>query len=110
MGEIEKCLDILCRTHRIPEAALLARTYAPSQVPRLVKEWKELLLEQKKHKVAEMISDPMSNPEMFPDHNYAVFAEEVFKKRHAKPTNASEYIEWKDSLEWNIIDRNIILI
>jgi coatomer subunit beta' len=106
LGEIDRCLDILCRTQRIPEAALLARTYAPSQVPRLVNQWKQSLFEQKKHKVAEMISDPFHNPEMFPDYKFALFAEEVFKKRHSKPTSALEYTEWKDSLEWKVLDGN----
>lgn len=110
LGEIDKCLDLLCRTHRISEAALLARTYAPSQVPRLVNQWKKLLIEQKKHKVAEMISEPFSNPEMFPDHKYAVFAEEVFKKRRSNPTSASEYAEWKDSLEWDILNRIFYIV
>ena len=33
---LEKCLDLLVKTKRLPEAAFLARTYLPSHVPRCV--------------------------------------------------------------------------
>ena len=54
-----------------------------------------------------MIANPVANPELFPDHKYAVLAEESFRRRQSKPIPASDYAEWKDSLEWDIIDRNL---
>lgn len=36
---LEKCLDLLIKTKRLPEAAFLARTYLPSHVPRCACLW-----------------------------------------------------------------------
>ena len=41
LGDIERCLDILVETDRLPEAAFFARTYVPSQVARVVDLWRE---------------------------------------------------------------------
>lgn len=41
LGDTTKCLDILIETDRLPEAALFARTYCPSQVPRVISLWKD---------------------------------------------------------------------
>lgn len=32
LGDIDACIELLCETNRISEAAFLARTYQPSQV------------------------------------------------------------------------------
>lgn len=106
VGDVEKCLDILCQTKRIPEAALMARTYAPTQVPRLVALWKAKLAEEKKTKMSEAIASPAEHSELFPDFDYAVFAEDGFKRRKEKgAVPAGEYLDWKDSLDWDVIDR-----
>ena len=34
LGELEKCLELLISTGRLPEAAFFARTYMPSQTSR----------------------------------------------------------------------------
>lgn len=41
LGDVEKCLNILIETDRLPEAAFFARTYCPSHVPRIVSLWRE---------------------------------------------------------------------
>ncbi len=41
LGNVEKCVDILVESERIPEASLFANCYCPSQVPRLVALWRE---------------------------------------------------------------------
>lgn len=41
LGNVEKCVDILVETDRIPEATFFAHTYCPSQVSRLVGLWRE---------------------------------------------------------------------
>lgn len=43
LPRLDQCLELLIRTNRLPEAALLARTYLPSQVSRVVKLWRENL-------------------------------------------------------------------
>ncbi|KND01211.1 uncharacterized protein SPPG_04301 [Spizellomyces punctatus DAOM BR117] len=103
-GDIEQCIDLLTSTDRIPEAALLARTYMPSQVPRVVNLLRQSLIKDNKAKVAEAIAGPTENEELFPDFKYGLFAEEGFKRRREKgPVPATEYLEWKDSLEWDVV-------
>lgn len=58
MGDTSACVDLLLSTDRIPEAALFARTYAPSQVSRVVKLWKADLDSKKRQKIAVGIADP----------------------------------------------------
>ncbi len=56
-GKIAACIELLCATNRLPEAALFARSYCPSDVPRIVKLWKEDLA--KSHpKAAQALADP----------------------------------------------------
>ncbi|KAI0076912.1 coatomer beta [Panus rudis PR-1116 ss-1] len=62
---VQKCINLLIKTHRAPEAALFARTYAPSAVPEVVKVWKGELEEKKRGKIARRIADPSENPELF---------------------------------------------
>lgn len=39
LGNVDKCVNILVETNRIPEATFFAHTYCPSQVSRLVSLW-----------------------------------------------------------------------
>merc|ERR1712098_752489 len=43
LGQLEKCLQILLDSNRIPEAAFFARTYLPSEISRIVELWREQL-------------------------------------------------------------------
>lgn len=66
LNRIEDCIKLLCETDRIPEAAFLARTYAPSKISEVLQLWKENL----KHvspKAAEALADPKEYEELFPD-------------------------------------------
>ncbi|EKM79756.1 hypothetical protein AGABI1DRAFT_127441 [Agaricus bisporus var. burnettii JB137-S8] len=65
LGEPEKCVDLLVKTGRAPEAALFARTYAPSQVSKTVNLWRTDLESKKRSKLASGIADPGENPELF---------------------------------------------
>ncbi|GAA5995723.1 hypothetical protein JCM5350_008110 [Sporobolomyces pararoseus] len=65
LGDNESCVSILLATDRAPEAALFARTYAPSQASRAVKSWRSQLEAAKKPKQAKAIADPEESPEEF---------------------------------------------
>ncbi|KAJ3966445.1 coatomer WD associated region-domain-containing protein [Lentinula raphanica] len=65
MGEKERCVDLLIKTERVSEAAMLARTYAPSLVPKTVLAWKADLTARGRPKIADMIANPDVNPELF---------------------------------------------
>lgn len=104
LGQVEKCIDLLCATDRIPEAALLARTYMPSEVSRVIRLWRESLKKSGKAKSGEALADPAVHEALFPDIKYALVAEELFKRRRQKGgVPASEYVQWKDSLDWDIV-------
>jgi coatomer subunit beta' len=66
LGDVEKCIDLLLQTNRIPEAAFFARTYKPSQVSRIVKLWKESLA-LKRPLLSDALADPEEYPDLFPD-------------------------------------------
>ncbi|KAJ3129269.1 Coatomer subunit beta' [Nowakowskiella sp. JEL0407] len=103
-NDVQKCLDILVATDRIPEAALMARTYAPSQISPTVKTWKESLTTAGKKKNAEAIADPEAYENLFPDYKYGLLAEEAVKSvRSKKAPLPTQYTELKDSLEFDII-------
>ncbi|KAK2463732.1 hypothetical protein APHAL10511_004225 [Amanita phalloides] len=63
MGEVGRCVDLLMRTGRVPEAAMLARTYAPSKVPEAVAAWKADLESKGRAKLARLIADPETTGE-----------------------------------------------
>ncbi|GAA5820114.1 hypothetical protein JCM10212_000447 [Sporobolomyces blumeae] len=58
LGDTESCVSILLATDRAPEAAVFARTYAPSHASRAVRSWKDQLEQAKKPKQASAIADP----------------------------------------------------
>ncbi|GAA5944224.1 coatomer subunit beta' [Sporobolomyces koalae] len=65
LGDNESCVSILLATDRAPEAALFARTYAPSQTSRAVQSWRGQLEAAKKPKQASAIADPKEFPHEF---------------------------------------------
>ncbi|CAG8532370.1 11890_t:CDS:10 [Rhizophagus irregularis] len=103
LGQVEDCIEILIKTDRIPEAAMFARTYLPSQVPKIVKLWKESLEKQNKKKAAEALADPADYENLFPDFKHALIAEELSKKTRNISIPATSYAEYKDSLDQDII-------
>ena len=95
-GHVEKCLDILLSSERLPEAAFFARTYLPSQITRydlfcsesrescvremclfrVVELWKEQLA-QSNQKMADRLADPDSYENLFSDFKLSLSAEQV---------------------------------
>ena len=64
-GSPAACVDLLIKTHRAPEAAIFARTYAPSKIPEAVTAWKAELKGKGKSKIADSVADPTEHPELF---------------------------------------------
>ncbi|OSC97980.1 coatomer beta [Trametes coccinea BRFM310] len=65
LGDPKPCVDLLIKTHRAPEAAMFARTYAPSKAPEAVKAWRADLQAKNRTKLAAAVADPSENPELF---------------------------------------------
>ncbi|XP_042901558.1 coatomer subunit beta' [Parasteatoda tepidariorum] len=102
LGKKEKALSMLVETGRLPEAAFFARTYLPSQVPKIVKLWKESLM-----KVNERASNALANPEdyenLFPGLDDAVKAEQYMKQNQIQQL-ASNYLTVTPNYERNPIE------
>lgn len=65
LGDVGGCTDLLVKTHREPEAALFARTYAPSQAQKAVEAWKGELRSKGRPKIAAAIATPAENVDLF---------------------------------------------
>ncbi|PWN50666.1 putative SEC27-coatomer complex beta subunit [Violaceomyces palustris] len=68
LGDTDSCIDLLVRSGRLPEAALFARTYAPSRVPEVVAKWRaelESTNRSKQSAIAKSIADPTTDPDAF---------------------------------------------
>lgn len=65
LGDSASCIELLASTDRLPEAALMARSYNPSLAPGIVKKWKAELETQGKPKVAAVIGNPEEDRDLF---------------------------------------------
>jgi len=108
LGDVTKCIDLLIETQRIPEAALFARTYAPSQVSRVVAVWKLDLLKgggdlssQRLKSISEALADPTEYANMFPSFDDAVQVEKIVQEQYyqvLESLDATQYIPVKEGL------------
>ncbi|KAL0950314.1 hypothetical protein HGRIS_010289 [Hohenbuehelia grisea] len=65
LGDASGCTDLLMNTNRAPEAALFARTYAPSQATKAVDAWHADLKAKGRPKIASSVAHPSKQPELF---------------------------------------------
>ncbi|KAG1807294.1 coatomer WD associated region-domain-containing protein [Suillus subaureus] len=77
LGDAKSCVDLLVKTDRAPEAALFARTYAPSEVPKVVDIWRGELRTKNKGKIAGSIVHPSEHAELFEEGWEEALAREV---------------------------------
>ncbi|KAI9364899.1 coatomer protein complex, subunit beta 2 [Zopfochytrium polystomum] len=96
LGDMTAAIDVLIATDRIAEAALLARTYAPSQIPRS-------LVKSGKKKVADSLADSAAYENLFPDVGYGLMLEAMANSRKEKKVPAKEYLEFKEMAEFDFI-------
>eukprot|EP00924_Labyrinthula_sp_SR-Ha-C_P008717 augustus_masked-scaffold_2-processed-gene-0.13-mRNA-1 protein AED:0.03 eAED:0.03 QI:0/-1/0/1/-1/1/1/0/889 len=57
LGKKEKCVEVLQKSGKYPEAAAFCRTYYPQKLDECVSLWKEALRKMGKHSVAESLAD-----------------------------------------------------
>lgn len=76
LNNIPRCLELLVETERYPEAAIMAKTYQPSQVSRILQLW-QADLSRTNEKAAEALADPMQYDNLFPELQLALKAEKV---------------------------------
>ena len=120
LGDIEGCIDLLCTTGRLPEAAFLARTYMPSQMSSIVVKWKEDLAKvrilcslapyaasrrivsfaprspcQVSERAAQALADPKDFPNLFNDLDVALKVEEFWMANRDQHIPAVHYPDAK---------------
>jgi len=90
-GGKNECLELLIDAGRLPEAAFFARTYAPSQISRVLALWKTQLMATNK-KASEGLADPNQYDNLFPGFNQSLLAEKFLEKTTVSEP-ASKYSE-----------------
>jgi len=103
LGRVNDCIDLLVSIGRIPEAALLARSYAPSRVSELVEKWKADLRARGNIRQAESLADPTQYENLFPDLQWAKKVEEMIKNNAFTSLPATAYSKVKNDLERDLI-------
>ncbi|EIN11093.1 coatomer beta' subunit [Punctularia strigosozonata HHB-11173 SS5] len=90
LGDAKACTELLIKTGRQPEAALFARTYAPSQAAAATDAWKSELKSKNRSKIAASIASPAENEDIFEEGwADALSREEAI---HAKTNGTSDVI------------------
>ena len=97
LGDLERCLDVLIESGRLPEAAFFARTYLPSQVSKVLPQWKEQLAKVSE-KAGQSLADPVEYTNLFPNFNKSLEAEQMLGKERKRKMPASMYKEIPVSL------------
>lgn len=101
LGDLEKCLQILIDTNRLPEAAFFARTYIPSKISDVVKLWRTELAKINE-KAGQSLADPEQYENLFPSLQESLKAEQFLsKERHLIPAKVAPNVPLN-------IDRNAL--
>lgn len=101
LGDVNGVVQELVGASRLPEAALFARTFAPSRLSEVVKLWKEDLSKVNKA-MAESLADPSEYPDMFTGFDVTLAAERAFAARRAR--NAPAASAYNDEKAWFDMD------
>lgn len=104
LGDVDGCIDLLKKTGRASEAAIMALTYG-GDVQSCVGKWKESLNRDGRGKVANTIADPESCKEMFPSN----VGQKVVKKAEVQQDlidvdDEDEDEEMVDAVEEEVVD------
>lgn len=95
-GDMNKCLEILISSDRIPEAAIFARTYVPSRITSVVDMWRNGLRKNGSVRIADALADPSAHSHLFPGIEESIAGEKaahmMATKREGLPaTSFPEY-------------------
>ncbi|CAL9117847.1 unnamed protein product [Musa textilis] len=123
LGKLEDCLQLLVESNRIPEAALMARSYLPSKVSEIVSIWKRdlskafylkrpglilitftLTLLKVNTKAADSLADPEEYPNLFKDWQVALAVESNLADYRGKYPLAEEYLSYVEKSNINPIE------
>ncbi|EFA80543.1 WD40 repeat-containing protein [Heterostelium album PN500] len=95
-GQLKECLEILSSNGAYAEAALMSRTYMPSEISSSVQRWREAL-KSISPKIAESLADPAEYPNLFPGYESALEVEKkVLGERERQVESAAELLSQLD--------------
>lgn len=80
LNRVGSCLELLIKDGRLPEAAFLARSYAPSQVSNVVNLWRQDLSKTNSN-IAKALADPAEYPNLFTESFLGIQAEKMFRPK-----------------------------
>lgn len=103
LGDLEKCLEILITSNRIPEAAFFARTYLPSEISRVVALWR-VQLGKVNEKAGQSLADPADYPNLFPDYQASLQAQQMLARERANIIPAADFKEILPNHERNPLE------
>ena len=103
LGKLEDCLQLLVESNRIPEAALMARSYLPSKVSEIVAIWRKDL-SKVNPKAAESLADPEEYPNLFDDWQVALAVESKATEARGVYPPASEYVNQADKSHITLVE------
>uniref|UniRef100_A0A0A9D5C5 COPA/B TPR domain-containing protein n=1 Tax=Arundo donax TaxID=35708 RepID=A0A0A9D5C5_ARUDO len=103
LGKLEECLQLLVDSNRIPEAALMARSYLPSKVSDIVSAWKKDL-QKVNSKAAESLADPAEYPNLFEDWQIALNVEATLAPKRGIYPPAEEYITYAERSNGSLVE------
>uniref|UniRef100_A0A803NZY7 Coatomer subunit beta' n=1 Tax=Cannabis sativa TaxID=3483 RepID=A0A803NZY7_CANSA len=103
LGRLEECLELLVESKRIPEAALMARSYLPSKVSEIVAIWRKDL-NKVNPKAAESLADPEEYPNLFEDWQVALSVESKAAQTRGVYPGAEEYLHHADKSHMTLVE------
>ncbi|KAL2932459.1 Coatomer subunit beta'-2 [Bienertia sinuspersici] len=103
LGKLEECLQLLIDSNRIPEAALMARSYLPSKVSEIVALWRKDL-SKVNPKAAESLADPEEYPNLFEDWQIALAVESKVAEARGSYPPAEQYLQYADKLKIDLVE------
>ncbi|RZC71675.1 hypothetical protein C5167_035223 [Papaver somniferum] len=103
LGKVEECLQLLVDSNRIPEAALMARSYLPSKVSEIVALWRNNL-NKVNQKAAESLADPEEYPNLFEDWQVALSVESKISEIRGIHPPAADYLSYIEKSNINLME------
>ncbi|CAD6343064.1 unnamed protein product [Miscanthus lutarioriparius] len=103
LGKVEGCIQLLVDSNRIPEAALMARSYLPSKVPEIVAIWRNDL-SKINPKAAESLADPSEYPNLFEDWQVALTVEKSIASQRGHYPPADQYLNRAEKSDMTLVE------
>ncbi|KAK9690312.1 hypothetical protein RND81_09G119000 [Saponaria officinalis] len=103
LGKLEECLQLLIDSNRIPEAALMARSYLPSKVSEIVALWRKDL-SKVNPKAAESLADPHEYSNLFDDWQIALAVEAKVSETRSSYPPAEQYLHYAERSKTDLVE------